>query len=138
MVLIGVGTKLREHLDELLSSEGITLRHLGALGHLAAAPELSTSDLARRARVTSQSMRATVDHLESIGAVEHRRHGQGKASELLVTGQGRKLLDRARELVAGLDADLLGEIDDPDRLRAALMATMLELRTRQQPDIGLD
>lgn len=131
MLLIGVGTKLRELLDGQLSEEGITLRHLGALGHLAASPELSTSDLARRARVTPQSMRATVDHLEALGAVEHRRHGQGKASELLVTDQGRALLTRSREFVTAIDTELLSEIDNPDQLRTALMTTMLELRNRQ-------
>ena len=134
MILIAVGTKLREQLDEQLDEFDITMRHLGPLGHLAASPELSTSDLARRARVTPQSMRATVDHLESIGAIEHRRHGQGKASELLVTETGYELLQQARDIVAALDTDLLGDIDNTDQLRAALMSTMVELINRQQSD----
>ncbi len=134
MILIAVGTKLREQLDEQLDEFDITMRHLGPLGHLAASPELSTSDLARRASVTPQSMRATVDHLESIGAVEHRRHGQGKASELLVTDSGRELLQRARDIVAELDTDLLGDIDDSDRLRSGLLSAMVELINRQRPD----
>ena len=132
MVLIGVGTQLREHLDEKLGKFEITTRHLGPLGHLAASPELSTSDLARRARVTPQSMRATVDHLESIGAIEHRRHGQGKASELLVTETGHHLLRRAREIVARIDTELLDDIDDTDRLRNALVSAMFELVNRQR------
>ncbi|MEM9654935.1 MAG: MarR family transcriptional regulator [Actinomycetota bacterium] len=134
MILIAVGTKLREQLDEQLDEFDITLRHLGPLGHLAASPELSTSDLARRANVTPQSMRATVDHLESIGAIEHRRHGQGKASELLVTATGRELLQQARDIVADLDTDLLGNINDTDQLRSELLSTMIELINRQRAD----
>ena len=131
MVLIGIGTTLREHLDERLSVHDITMRHYGALGHLSNAPELSTSDLARRARVTPQSMRATIEHLEEIGAVEHRRHGQGKASELVVTAAGRRLLERARTIVAELDTQLLGHIADRDEIRDALLTTMFELRNPQ-------
>ncbi|MEM9131265.1 MAG: MarR family transcriptional regulator [Actinomycetota bacterium] len=134
MILIAVGSRLREQLDEQLGEFDITMRHLGPLGHLAASPELSTSDLARRAGVTPQSMRATVDHLESIGAVEHRRHGQGKASELLVTEAGRELLQQARDIVAELDTELLGDIDYTDELRSALVSAMIELINRQRSD----
>ncbi len=128
MVLIGIGATLREQLDDRLSTHGITMRHYGALGHLANSPELSTSDLARRARVTPQSMRATVEHLEEIGAVEHRRHGQGKASQLVVTASGRRLLERARTLVAELDSDVLGDVANRDDMRDVLLTTMFELR----------
>lgn len=134
MTLIVVGAKLRERLDEQLDEFDITMRHLGPLGHLAASPELSTSDLARRARVTPQSMRATVDHLESIGAIDHRRHGQGKASQLLVTETGRQLLNHARDIVAELDIDVLGDIDNTDHLRSRLIAAMVELINRQRDD----
>ena len=134
MVLIGVGARLREQLDEQLAAHDITLRHYGALGHLAASPELSVSDLARRARVTPQSMRATVDHLAAIAAVEHRRHGQGRASQVLVTDAGRALLADVREVVAALDADLLAGVDDGDRLRDALLSRLVELRDRRSAD----
>ncbi|MEM8922107.1 MAG: MarR family transcriptional regulator [Actinomycetota bacterium] len=135
MTLIVVGTKLREQMDEQLDEFGITMRHLGPLGHLAASPELSTSDLARRARVTPQSMRATVDHLEMIGAVEHRRHGQGKASQLLVTEIGRQLLGHARDIVAELDTEVLGDIDNTDQLRSRLISAMVELINRQRDEL---
>ncbi|MEM8903602.1 MAG: MarR family winged helix-turn-helix transcriptional regulator [Actinomycetota bacterium] len=130
MALIAVGSQLRDRLDEHLAANEITLRHLGALGHLAAAPELSTSDLARRARVTPQSMRATVDHLEALGAIEHRRHGQGRASELVVTDTGKELLRQARQVVADIDDELGTGIDHPDRLRDSLLAIAFGLRDR--------
>ena len=132
MVLIGIGTTLRERLDERLSVHHITMRHYGALGHLASAPELSTSDLARRAGVTPQSMRATVEHLEELGAVEHRRHGQGKASELIVTDTGRQLLEDARTIVADLDTEVLGHIADRDEIASALLTTMFGLINPQR------
>ncbi|MEO1062821.1 MAG: MarR family transcriptional regulator [Actinomycetota bacterium] len=130
MALIAVGSQLRDRLDEHLAANEITRRHLGALGHLAAAPELSTSDLARRARVTPQSMRATVAHLESLGAIEHRRHGQGRASELIVTDTGHQLLRQARQVVAEIDDELAKSIDHTERLRDSLIAIAFGLRDR--------
>ncbi|MEM9609883.1 MAG: MarR family winged helix-turn-helix transcriptional regulator [Actinomycetota bacterium] len=128
MALIAAGSRLRDRLDEHLAGNGITLRHLSALGHLAAAPELSTSDLARRVRVTPQSMRATVGHLEEIGALEHRRRGQGRASALVVTDVGHEVLRRARQVVADLDDELVGRIEHPEQLRDALLVTTFGFR----------
>lgn len=131
MLLVALGSKLRDVLDDELAAAGITLRHLGPLGHLAASPDLSTSDLARRARVTPQSMRATVDQLERIGAVEHRRHGQGRASQLVVTEVGTSLLERARQIVAGVDEALLADVDDPELMHRTALALVMDLFTRQ-------
>jgi DNA-binding MarR family transcriptional regulator len=51
----------------------VTLRHLGALGHLARDPALSYSDLARRVAVTVQSMRSTIATLVDPGLLRSRR-----------------------------------------------------------------
>ena len=53
---------------------------LGALGHLARDEALPYSDLARRARVTAQSVQATVGHLVDLGAVS-RRTDDGPAAD---------------------------------------------------------
>jgi hypothetical protein len=60
LMLVGAGRFLQRRVDDELAALGLTLRHLSALGHLSHRPDLSYSDLARRARITTQSMHATV------------------------------------------------------------------------------
>jgi DNA-binding MarR family transcriptional regulator len=125
MRLIGIGRDLQRRLEAELAELGLTLRHLGALGHLAHRPELSYSDLARRSGVTTPSMLATVRSLENTGAVSRAPSGQGKAAQLQITPTGRELLDKVRAIVARLDEEFIEPLDDDQRneLRAILAAT---------------
>ncbi|MFF3484261.1 MarR family transcriptional regulator [Streptomyces sp. NPDC002701] len=106
MLLITGGRRLQERLDERLAGLGLSLRLLGALGHVARDSDLSYSDLARRAGVTSQSMRATVLMLEELGAVRRTLPGQGHRARLELTDRGSSLLSDARAVAAELDAEL--------------------------------
>ena len=78
-------------------------------------PDLSYSDLARRSRVTSQSMHATVRQLEELGAVRRTLAGQGHRARLEVTERGQQLLDTARQAAATLDAQVMADVSDADR-----------------------
>ncbi|MFI5782338.1 MarR family winged helix-turn-helix transcriptional regulator [Nocardia sp. NPDC051570] len=122
--LILAGRFAARGLDEALSEHGLSLRLLGALGHLARNPELSYSDLARRAGVTAQSMHATVRTLEDMGAVTRHNAGQGRRARLEVTDHGRKLLAVAADVTARLDRQLLDSLTPGDRtgLTTALAA----------------
>jgi DNA-binding MarR family transcriptional regulator len=121
-LVIGAGRRVQRQLDERLAVDGLSMRHLGALGHLAHQPDLSYSDLGRRAGVTSQSMHATVRQLEDLGAVRREHAGQGHRARLEVTPHGRELLERARAAVERLDAEWFADRAPQDRelLRAAL------------------
>ncbi|MEU0649103.1 MarR family winged helix-turn-helix transcriptional regulator [Streptomyces umbrinus] len=107
MLLITSGRRLQERLDERLAGIGLSMRLLGALGHVARNSDLSYSDLARRAGVTSQSMRATILMLEELGAVRRTLPGQGHRARLELTDRGSSLLSDARTVTAELDAELL-------------------------------
>ena len=107
MLTIGAGRQVQSLLDDELARLGLSMRHLGALGHLAANPDLSISDLARRSGVTAQSMHATVHGLQERGALRARSEGRGRAARLVVTSGGRTLLQDARAAIARLDATLL-------------------------------
>ena len=124
LLLVGAGRVLQRRVDEELAALGLTLRHLGALGHLAHRPDLSYSDLARRAGVTAQSMHATVRGLEELGAVRRTLAGHGHAARLEVTDRGRELLDAVRAATERLDRELLAGLSDAQRaeLRTALLA----------------
>lgn len=116
MLLVGLGRIASGQLDAALEGEGLSLRHLGALGHLRRDPGLSYSELARRAGVTAQSMQATVAQLEALGAVARRTApGRGRTAELEVTEAGVAALGRVEALVGGLEDRLLAGLDDGER-----------------------
>ncbi|HSJ43733.1 MAG TPA: MarR family winged helix-turn-helix transcriptional regulator [Euzebyales bacterium] len=91
--VIGLGRLLQRRLEEVMAEEGVTLRHLGALGHLRTGQGVSVTDLARRAGVAVQSMHATIDMLVARSAIdpggETRR---GRPARRSLTDEGHHLL----------------------------------------------
>jgi DNA-binding MarR family transcriptional regulator len=126
MLVIMAGRRLREQLEERLADVGLSMRLLSALGHISRGADLSYSDLARRAGVTSQSMRATVLMLEETGAVARDLQGQGHRARLELTDRGRSLLAEAQGIVRELDAEFLADVDESRRgaLDEALLRTL--------------
>jgi DNA-binding MarR family transcriptional regulator len=123
-LLMATGRLMQRRLEAELASRGLTLRHVGALGHLSSGqPDLSYSDLARRAGITPQSMRATVRQLEALGAVRRLAGGQGKAASLEVTDLGRDLLAWAGTAAARVDEEALAALS-PDDLAAVRRAAL--------------
>ncbi len=120
MLLIAAGRAAQRRLEEALREHGVTLRHLGALGHLARDPALSYSDLARRVAVTVQSMHSTIATLVALGAIEVETAQRGKPARLRLTELGHELLHTAGTVAHELDAALpLGDLD-PAALKGAL------------------
>jgi DNA-binding MarR family transcriptional regulator len=134
MLAVIAGRMAADRVESALGPLRLTLRHFGALGHLASQPNLSYSDLARRVGVTSQTMRDTVAHLESIGAVRTAGKGQGHASQLTVTAAGRRLLDRARAAVLTLDHELDAELGATNSTDTAAMLMQLVMALRRLDD----
>ncbi|MGY1672727.1 MarR family winged helix-turn-helix transcriptional regulator [Geodermatophilus sp. SYSU D00710] len=112
MALVVTGRAMEDLLTARLAPLGLSLRLLGALGHLARDEGLSYSDLARRARVTTQSMHATVGRLVELGAVESAGPGRGRRAGLRVTGQGRRLLADGLAVVEAVDQELAAALAD--------------------------
>lgn len=127
MLVIVAGRMLQGRFEAELTDVGLTMRHLGALGHLAHQPDLSYSDLARRSGVTSQSMHATVRQLEELGAVRRTLAGQGHRARLEVTDRGQQLLDAARQAASALDAQLTANVPEADcETFLRVLTTMLD------------
>ena len=129
VLLVGAGRVAQRRLEQALRGHGVTLRHLGALGHLAHNPELSYSDLARRAAVTVQSMHSTIAALVELGAIEVETAHRGRPARLRLTERGRELLRTAGTIAHELDASLpRGELDP-----ATLKRALLELARPDRP-----
>jgi DNA-binding MarR family transcriptional regulator len=120
MQLVAAGRAAQRRFEGALAEHGLTLRHLGALGHLARDRELTYSDLARRARVTPQSMQATMVQLADLGAVETQTRGRAAYPQL--TDHGRHLLTLAVQIAAACDDALPVDEETAAVLRRALSA----------------
>lgn len=105
-LLMVAGRRIRERVEDELRADGVTMRHVSALGHLRREPGLSYSELARRAGITVQSMQATLTALEDAGAVERHGGGRGRAVTLTITPRGEQLLAAATDAFDRADRDL--------------------------------
>ena len=107
LLLMMLGRRIRERAEIELRAEGLSMRQLSVLGHLAHQPGLSYSELARRDGITVQSMQSTLLQLEKAGAVERlTAPGRGRTADLQVTPDGHKLLDRGRKVLKAADQRL--------------------------------
>jgi DNA-binding MarR family transcriptional regulator len=89
LLLMMLGRRIREQTETALRAEGLSMRQLSVLGHLAHQPGLSYSELARRDGITVQSMQSTLLQLEKTGAVERlTAPGRGRTADLQVTAEG--------------------------------------------------
>ncbi|WP_375423937.1 MarR family winged helix-turn-helix transcriptional regulator [uncultured Friedmanniella sp.] len=121
-LLMALGRRVRGQVDDALTAFDLSYRHLSVLGHLSRDPDLSYSELARRAGVTAQSMQATLRHLEQTGAVQrHSPPGKGRRAQLRVTEVGTLRLRQAMAEVVGVDRRLTERLSAEER-RAATEA----------------
>lgn len=101
---------VEERVDAALEVLGLTVRRLGILGHLHAAPGISFSALARRAGIKVQSLHPIVDvlaqrgYVATVGGV-----GQGRAAVLELTAEGDRALAQAQELLGEVDREVFGD-----------------------------
>jgi DNA-binding MarR family transcriptional regulator len=134
ILLMALGRQLRTEIERDLAISGLTVRHLSALGHLGQDPGQSYSELARRAGVTVQSMQATLQQLEALGAVERRSlPGRGRTAELRLTDSGGQLRATGMAIISAADRRLAAALPDQDAARLATLLLELMQATRAEP-----
>jgi DNA-binding MarR family transcriptional regulator len=102
---------VRSHLDSLLRPAGLTALQYTALTVLERQPDISSAQLARHSFVTSQSMADMISALQGRGLIErHRDHTDRRRLVVALTAAGQNVLDRYRDRVAELEADMLAGI----------------------------
>jgi DNA-binding MarR family transcriptional regulator len=115
--------RIRRVADELAAREEAALRPLGLgrsqvlqLEEVVAAPGLSASELARRVDLAPQSVAVSVLLLESRGWLLREPHPvHRRLVELTVTPAGRRVLVRARRVLARVEAGAVAGLSAPGR-----------------------
>jgi DNA-binding MarR family transcriptional regulator len=99
---------VRSRLDDLLRPGGLTALQYTALTVLERHRDMSSAQLARNSFVTAQSMADMITALEDRGLIErYRDRADRRRLVVALTANGRELLDRYRDEVAALEAQML-------------------------------
>lgn len=102
---------LRSRMDETLHPLGLTTPQYVCLELLARTPGTSSSELARSAFVTRQTMSALLRGLQSRGLVARaERPSGGRALPVLLTPDGRRLLDLASERIGEIEQQMVSRL----------------------------
>jgi DNA-binding MarR family transcriptional regulator len=113
IVLLGLAHRIESELATALEPLGLTVSRFGLLGHIAAVPGASFSDLARMSGITVQSAHRGVRTLADDGLVRDATARPGSASTLDITPAGRRLLARAMKATESVDDLLFGPSANP-------------------------
>jgi DNA-binding MarR family transcriptional regulator len=105
--------RFRGALESRLRDVGLSAQEYGVLSVFEGRPELSTSDLARIAQVTRQTMHTVVNRLEAIGLLERSSRNQ-RVVLLRLTRPGRDRLRAATERVREVESLALAGLSRSD------------------------
>ena len=99
-----------------LAPLGMDPRHVVLLRHVAAAEGQSQQALGKAMQIPASRMVALVDELERRGVLERRPSlADRRAHALVLTGEGRRLLDRIMKVSADHEAQLCAGLTQAER-----------------------
>jgi DNA-binding MarR family transcriptional regulator len=114
---------------EALASIGLTPALFGLLNVLGAREGSIQQELSADMGIDPSTMVTLIDELERAGLARRRRHPRDRrAWEIGITPKGRRALERARGLAAGVEDSVLGGLSGTERrqlvglLRRALVS----------------
>jgi DNA-binding MarR family transcriptional regulator len=128
---------VRSGLDDIVRPDGLTAQQYTALTVLERNSGISSAQLARHSFVTAQSTADMVGTLLTGGLIErHRDPVDRRKLVLMLTAEGRSLLDRYRDEVDALEARMLDglEPDDAVALRRMLLTCRTNLTAPRNPE----
>ncbi|GAB99633.1 hypothetical protein GONAM_10_01040 [Gordonia namibiensis NBRC 108229] len=105
ITLLTLSRVWESELAAALKPLGLNTRKYGLLGHIRGTPGISFSELARRSRITVQSVHSAVSGFVEAGLVDDGTAHAGSASSLRITPAGEDILSRAAGEVARLDTE---------------------------------
>lgn len=116
IMLLTLSRVWESELAAALKPLGLNTRKYGLLGHIRGTPGISFSELARRSRITVQSVHTAVSGFVDDGLVDDGTAHAGSASSLRITPAGDDILSRAAREVDRLDAEFT--VRDPELAQA--------------------
>ena len=123
---------LRAAMEEVLRPLGMSVTHYSCLELLAQRPGLSSSELARGAFVTRQSMNVLLQALERDGYVTRPAEARiGKVLPTRLTPRGRRSLAKASAAVRSVEVRMLAGMTETEQSGAlqALQSMVRSLRS---------
>jgi DNA-binding MarR family transcriptional regulator len=121
--LVRLHELLRIHLDRAIREAGLAQSESVVLASLAKTSGLTGADLARKARVTPQSMHGTLVRLQRDGRIESGPHPSDKRLRVFtLTRAGRAATRAAMRGAVEIEARLTHGLTDGERLRLASAA----------------
>lgn len=130
---------LRAAMEEVLRPLGMTMTHYSCLELLAQRPGLSSSELARSAFVTRQSMNVLLQSLERDGYVTRPAQAPvGKVLPARLTPRGRQSLAAASVAVRSVEVRMLAGLTGAEQAEAfrVLQSMVRSLRDRDRDRAG--
>ena len=110
---------LRAAMEEVLRPLGMSVTHYSCLELLAQRPGLSSSELARGAFVTRQSMNVLLQTLEREGDVTRPAQAPvGKVLPARLTPRGRRRLEKATVAVRSVEVRMLAGMTEAEQSAA--------------------
>lgn len=101
---------LHSALEKQLRPHGLSVAQYACLELLAQQPDRSQSELARGAFVTRQAMQQLATGLQNAGLISRR--GDGRATRLQLTAEGKRKLRAASRTAAEVDRKMLAGLDE--------------------------
>jgi DNA-binding MarR family transcriptional regulator len=103
---------------DVLESVGLTPALFGLLNVIGAREGAIQQELGAAMGIDRSTMVALIDQLERAGLAKRRPHPKDRrAREVLITPKGRRTLERARALAAGVEGDVLRGLAPAERRR---------------------
>lgn len=123
---------LRARMDDALRALDLSTAQYAVLSAIEEQPRSSGADLARRCFITPQSVNALLAGLEKRALIERTASKtHGRIIETALTKTGRARLMRAHDVVTGIEARMLEDLDKSERRQlTALLARAIESLTR--------
>jgi DNA-binding MarR family transcriptional regulator len=88
-------------------------RHFGVMNLIESHPGATQRELVKGSLIDPSSMVAVIDELEEMGLAERRTHPSDRRKHAVhLTAKGRRTLERARKVAAGLTQDVFAPLDD--------------------------
>ncbi|MTI87618.1 MAG: MarR family transcriptional regulator [Balneolaceae bacterium] len=106
---------LRSRMDEKLAAVGVTTPQYATLSILEEDQGLSNAELARRCFLTPQTMHKIVAGLEAKELIERKSDpSHGRKINTLLTSEGKKLVEKAHEIVQNIEGEMTGDLTQED------------------------